>query len=112
MTIEKAVNNYHGAKGYNCAQSILAAFDKRFDVTDEMIQEYRSCGGGRAPKGVCGALYAACQLIAKENPDLKEQFHNHFQKLTGSDKCREIRKNKRKRSANLHIISANPSVVR
>lgn len=40
---------------YNCAQSVALGTGH-----PELEEELRSCGGGRAPEGFCGALHAHC----------------------------------------------------
>lgn len=45
-------------KLHNCEQAVVAAAGR-----EDLVEQMRSNGGGRAPEGMCGALYAALQLI-------------------------------------------------
>ena len=46
---------------HNCAQAVACGCGG-----EDLYNELQSCGGGRAPGGVCGALYAA-QLLNPEH---------------------------------------------
>ncbi len=68
---------------YNCAQSVALGNGRQ-----ELAEELSRCGGGRAPEGMCGALYAALLLAPEaERPALQEAF----QKEVGALTCREIK---------------------
>jgi len=72
----------------NCAQAILKAFSTEFNVSDEKIAEYKAHGGGRAPGGICGALFAAQQLLGEaEKEKLAAEFHHEF----GTLDCLELK---------------------
>lgn len=73
---------------YTCAQAILKGFQKEFSVSQEQIDEYVAYRGGNAPDGVCGAVYAANQLLAKMG---KTGITEEFSARAGSDKCFEIK---------------------
>jgi hypothetical protein len=75
----------------NCAQSILKGFQNELNISDEKIAEYKAWGGGRAENGVCGALFAARQLINNENG----QFEKTFKEELGTIYCKELKKNKK-----------------
>lgn len=83
---------FHGAEGYNCAQAILKTFQQEFKIDENAILEASQKGGGRAEGGLCGALYAAHQLI--QNNNLHQKIDSAFIAKGGSLQCREIRKNK------------------
>ena len=73
----------------NCAQAVAAAFRDLSGLTPEQVEDHKRNGGGRAPDGTCGALFAGLELL-NDGPRLDAvaaQFANH----TGSAKCREIR---------------------
>lgn len=55
--VEIALSKFR--KPYNCAQTVYAAF-KGGDA--EGLEELSKCGGGKAPEGLCGALYSAVKL--------------------------------------------------
>ncbi len=67
----------------NCAQSVAAGAGR-----EDLIPEMASMGGGRAPEGRCGALYAALQLLPEARRDAAVAA---FCAKVGSDKCREIK---------------------
>jgi hypothetical protein len=74
----------------NCAQAILKGFQQELNIDDSHIEEFRAHGGGRAPEGICGALYAAEHLAKKHNlGDLKADF----EKETGHTNCKELKSN-------------------
>ena len=67
----------------NCAQSVLALCGE-----EERVDEYASFGGGRAPEGLCGALYAALQLVPE---DRRDSLRGAFAAEAGAEKCQEIK---------------------
>lgn len=89
MLVKKSIKAYKEEK-MNCAQAILRGFQEPGQVSEEIINNARKLGGGRAEGGVCGALYSA-DLLA-ENESVKQNLHERFISLAGSEKCREIRK--------------------
>lgn len=71
-------------KEYNCAQAIVKAYGR-----DDLLDPLKSCGGGKAPDGLCGALYAALLLASECGQDaLKQQFFDEI----GDIHCQMIRK--------------------
>lgn len=54
---------------YNCAQTICAAFGR-----EDLIEPMKSCGGGKALEGTCGALYAAMTLAGDKAETIKSAF--------------------------------------
>jgi hypothetical protein len=78
-------------KGLNCAQKVLAASRERFAVSDELIERFGEYGGGRAPQGWCGALYAAKVLLEKEAPARFAECEKTFTAAAGAATCRAIR---------------------
>ena len=81
---DKAVSLYSKVpKEYNCAQSVAKAFGR-----DDLVVSLRSCSGGRAEGGLCGALYAAMLLL----PEVQgEVIQEQFRKMAGDITCRAIR---------------------
>ena len=51
-----------------------------------MIDSYSAYGGGRAENGLCGALYAAKNLL--NDPKKIELLNEEFLKRAGSVKCK------------------------
>jgi len=75
----------------NCAQAILKGFQKDFDISDQVIEEYRAWGGGRAHDGICGALFSAEQLLKEAG---KKGITEEFKSRTGGTLCLEIKTTK------------------
>jgi nitroreductase/ferredoxin len=71
----------------NCAQSVVHAWREVFGDTAVTVPELKPFGAGRAPEGLCGAIYAACLLA----PDRAEELKTAFAARVGSLYCREIR---------------------
>ncbi len=88
MPIERAVTAYQRER-LNCAQSVLKGFQDQKMLSDEKISEFRGLGHGKADAGLCGALYAARQLM--DTPSARDRLSERFISQAGSDKCREIR---------------------
>ncbi len=68
---------------YNCAQSVALGANRPI-----LAEELRSCGGGRAPEGICGALHAALLLAPEER---REEIRGAFRERAGALTCREIK---------------------
>lgn len=71
----------------NCAQSVLHAWREIEGTTPLTVAELKPCGAGRAPDGLCGAVYAACLLAPQRADELKSAFAAGV----GSLYCKEIR---------------------
>ncbi len=94
MSVEIAKAHYLGKDGYkklNCAQAVLRAFKDRFDLTEDVIDQCGACGGGRAPEGQCGSLYAARVMLGAAHQAEINDCENALLERAGSIKCREIR---------------------
>ena len=90
MPIEKAKKHYQGKDGHqklNCAQSVVAAFRDTHGLTEEDVGMFSAHGGGRAPEGLCGAVYAASYLTG----DKEEEVRQSFVDQAGAITCHEIR---------------------
>lgn len=87
---KKATEYYHGSEGYNCAQAVAAAWQDRNERGDlSLLEKLRSCGGGRAPGGICGALHAAHTILRDQGS--REEGDRLFLAEAGSLSCKEIR---------------------
>ena len=94
MSKKKANELYLGLNGnrkHNCAQAVIAAFMDTFPINEETLAEFASCGGGKAPGGECGALYAAQYILEKFKPEYVDKCKDLFLQAAGSTKCKEIR---------------------
>lgn len=70
-------------KTHNCAQSVAAGCGH-----DELLEELKNCGGGRAPGGLCGALHAALRMLPEEK---RAEAKAEFIRLIGAPDCRTIK---------------------
>lgn len=80
---EKALSTFREPPHmFNCAQTVCAAFGR-----DDLLEAMKVCGGGRAPEGMCGALYGAIQVA----PERAEELKAAFIAKNGSWKCSELK---------------------
>ncbi len=84
---------FGGKDKLNCAQAILKAFQPAFGTSDAEIEAFKTAGLGKAPDGVCGALYAAKHLLG--NPELAGKLDTAFERQAGAVQCKKIRKLKK-----------------
>lgn len=86
-----ATEHYTSRRG-NCAQAVALAWKDKKQPESEHHSLFSGCGYGRAPEGVCGAVYAASELAGEHLKEtLKEKFS---QQAGGHTACREIRRNR------------------
>ena len=73
----------------NCAQAVAIAWQEATGEVSKSAEQFKTCGGGRSPGGLCGALYAL-QQITGETADgpLSKKF---TEAAGGNITCREIR---------------------
>lgn len=76
----------------NCAEAVAEAWQKVSGRDPELQENLSKCGSGRAPQGLCGAIYAA-QLVSDEGQ--KAELTDRFADAAGSLVCREIRSMKK-----------------
>lgn len=89
--IPSANSYFHRDKdNWNCAQSIMKRFQEHTGLSDQEIEaHYRSKGAGKSPGGVCGALYAACQIADRFSlPNPTEAFNL----MAGETRCAELKR--------------------
>ena len=97
MITNESLNRFRGKAGYkkvNCAQAIAAASLDHYELNEEIVDEFKKYGGGKAPGKHCGAYYAARYIIEKNNPEILNELDEYFISHAGSTLCREIRKSK------------------
>ena len=68
---------------HNCAQAVAAGFGN-----DCLAEELKTCGGGNAPCGHCGALHAALRLT---EADKHAEVIAEFTAAAGAATCKEIK---------------------
>ena len=76
-----------GPERLNCAQSVLHAWHEVVGDSGIKVADLKTFGAGRAPEGLCGAIYGACLLA----PDRAEELKTAFAARLGSLYCKEIR---------------------
>ncbi|MDD3983532.1 MAG: C-GCAxxG-C-C family (seleno)protein [Candidatus Omnitrophota bacterium] len=91
--IEEARNNFLGKSGtrYNCAQAVIKAYAELFGLPAGTVEAHAGFGGGNAPHGYCGALYAALYILALRDSGNSQKCKDFFRGHSGALTCREIR---------------------
>jgi len=84
-----AVSFFRGHERHNCAQAVLKAYASLAGVDQGCVERFSRLGGGRAPGGECGALFAAKSMLADQSAC--QTLHDTFVQAAGSAACREIR---------------------
>ena len=74
----------------NCAQAVAHAWAQDTAASQIAITEHAAHGSGKAPEGMCGALYAAFQ-VAKQQGRKTEHLHKGFASIHGHTACSELR---------------------
>lgn len=90
MESKKAEQFFHcKPDNWNCCQAVMKAYQDKTNLTDQEIEKmYRPCGGGRAEGGLCGALYAAEELMKAHNmPSVIDEF----EKEAGGTTCKVLK---------------------
>ena len=84
MSKEKSLSFFRTPPhNYNCAQTSAAGFDQ-----DGLVEPFKACGGGRAPEGLCGALYAAMELAPESK---RTEMLEAFRLRNGAVACLELK---------------------
>jgi len=76
----------------NCAQAVMRAFEADGLAPPGAVRDCSGCGGGRVEGNVCGALYAAQQLV--KEPVRVQVLQSRFAAVAGSTRCLEIRRSR------------------
>ena len=93
-SIAELSKNFHAEHRGNCAMSVAYGYARATGKSEaesvDTAETFRNFGGGRAPEGFCGALYAAKMM----QPDHAESIEDFFKRgAKGCFKCKEIRPN-------------------
>jgi hypothetical protein len=72
---------------HNCAQAVLHGYQAVSGDRTLAVEDFAGLGGGRAPEGLCGALYAATRIAPLATDALKKEFVRR----TGSITCKELK---------------------
>lgn len=87
---KKAIEFFHAKpERLNCAQAVAKSYQEKFNIPEEIISNFKDYGGGRAPEGTCGALYAANYILCTQG---MSDVVDKFKKIAGSTKCRELKR--------------------
>lgn len=81
--VEKGVSSFHNP--HSCAQAVYAACA---DADAAKMDYLKANSGGRAPDGICGALFAAKELSV---PSEHARIESEFKTKVGALRCREIK---------------------
>jgi len=85
----QAVAAFHRLpENFNCAQTVLDAWQNATGRQVAPVAEFKAFGGGRAPEGECGALHAAC-LCA---PEAADSMRAAFARRAGSGHCLTLKR--------------------
>ena len=92
--------------GYNCSQSVFAAFSDLYGINQDMALKLASSFGGGVgrQREVCGAVLGMCMIAGLEtgsskkmdeegkkyNYDVVQKLCNEFKEKSGSLICREL----------------------
>ncbi len=89
---KRAVDYFHAApSNWNCAQAVFKSHPEEVNLSDEEIElSYRSKGGGRAEGGLCGAVYAAIEILGKDS-EKALALEKEFQEELGGLTCRQLK---------------------
>ena len=90
--MQETASDHFESRRSNCAQSVALAWKDKKDPGSTHAEAFASVGTGRAPEGLCGALYAARELVGESRKEhLTKKFKPHTE---GHLTCRDIRKNR------------------
>lgn len=72
----------------NCAQAVVHAYRSVSGNEVHHPEAFKQAGGGRAPGGICGALYTATQVVGTEGA---ESLAHCFEERLGARTCKELK---------------------
>ena len=72
--------------GHNCAQAVANKYKDLYKESD-IVSSYAPYVGGRAPGGLCGALYAAKEAV----PEYAVEIEKEFIVICGASTCKKIK---------------------
>ena len=95
MSVQIATTHFLAKDGHpklNCAQAVLKAFQHQLNIPDNIIESFSAHGGGRAPEGHCGAVFAAEFIFGLAGIlDPEVNAVTHLESLAGSAVCKDIK---------------------
>ncbi len=93
ITMKATDTFHHPAYRHNCAQAIAHKWHQHFEIPFAIVADMKSCGGGRSPEGLCGALYAGMNILDKKED--KQHLLTQFEATTGQTKCLELKRDRK-----------------
>ena len=82
-------SEYYRNRRGNCAQSIAGAWQQKTSQQSSLLAELSGCGGGGAPGGLCGALYATQRIVSDKQQ--AENILDQFRLISGGHvTCKEL----------------------
>lgn len=90
--MKTSATEHYRARHGNCAQCVALAWSEKDEPSAPHADHFANAGGGKAPDGLCGALFAARELAGEAHQnELTERFKN---RADGQTTCRAIRSNR------------------
>lgn len=84
-----AIQSFHQPpERFNCAQAVIHAYRSVSGHEVHHPEAFKPYGGGRAPEGTCGALFAASQIVGTERA---KPLAHCFEKRLGARTCKELK---------------------
>ena len=77
----------HPEYKHNCAQCIVYKWNALFADNGQFAEAAKSHGAGRAPEGLCGALFAAASAV----PNHRDEIIEEFKAKNGATTCMELK---------------------
>lgn len=77
----------------NCAQVLVFKWCELNQISKLKVSDLYGLGSGRAPGGMCGALYAGIRIFNRDE-EIQKAFINKFTAKFGSANCDKIRSDK------------------
>lgn len=94
MSIAEIAKKFHGEHRGNCAMAVAYGYARANGKSEveavAAAHMLRDFGGGRAPRGTCGALYAAKMMQPDHGESIEDVFKRGAKNCT---LCKEIRPN-------------------
>lgn len=83
----KATDTFRNPEfGHNCAQAVANKYKDLYKDSN-IVESYSPYVGGRAPGGLCGALFAAKEAL----PQFADKIEEEFIAACGAATCRKIK---------------------
>ncbi len=73
----------------NCAQVLVYKWCECNGVSNLMVDDLRGLGSGRAPDGMCGALYGAIRIFEGDEI-IQDQLSQTFKLTIGECSCKGV----------------------